>query len=174
MASEIKAAEKKYAEQLEALKNNNSSGNSGGSTAPTGSGYLMRPVSGGSISANGYYSSGRFHGAIDYAVPSGTPVYAAADGVVMVTANLTTSYGTHVIIRHANGMQSYYAHGTRGSICVSPGQIVKKGQQIMLSGNTGNSQGPHLHFEVRVSPYSYNGYATGYGQDSRVNPAAYM
>lgn len=171
MASEIKAAEKKYAEQLEALKNN---GSSGGSTAPTGSGYLMRPVKGGSISANGYYSNGRFHGAIDYAVPSGTPVYAAADGVVMVTANLTTSYGTHVIIRHANGMQSYYAHGTRGSICVSPGQIVKKGQQIMSSGNTGNSQGPHLHFEVRVSPYSYNGYATGYGQDSRVNPAAYM
>lgn len=171
MASEIKEAEKKYAEQLEELKNN---GSSGGSTAPIGSGYLMRPVKGGSISANGYYSSGRFHGAIDYAVPSGTPVYAAADGVVMVTANLTTSYGTHVIIRHANGMQSYYAHGTRGSICVSPGQIVKKGQQIMSSGNTGNSQGPHLHFEVRVSPYSYNGYATGYGQDSRVNPAAYM
>lgn len=172
MASEIKAAEKKYAEQLAAL--NNSSSSSGGSTTPTGSGYLMRPVSGGSISANGYYSSGRFHGAIDYAVPVGTPVYAAADGVVMVTANLTTSYGTHVIIRHANGMQTYYAHGTRGSICVSPGQIVKKGQKIMSSGNTGNSQGPHLHFEVRVSPYSYNGYATGYGQDSRVNPAAYM
>lgn len=172
MASEIKAAEKKYAEQLAAL--NNSSSSSGGSAKPTGSGYLMRPVSGGSISANGYYSSGRFHGAIDYAVSPGTPVYAAADGVVMVTANLTTSYGTHVIIRHANGMQTYYAHGTRGSICVSPGQMVKKGQKIMSSGNTGNSQGPHLHFEVRVSPYSYNGYATGYGQDSRVNPAAYM
>ncbi len=171
IANEIRAAEKKYAEQLAALKNNSSSG---GSTTPTGSGYLMRPVKGGSISANGYYSSGRFHGAIDYAVSSGTPVYAAADGVVMLTANLTTSYGTHVVIRHANGMQTYYAHGTRGSIIVSPGQMVKKGQQIMSSGNTGNSQGPHLHFEVRVSPYSYNGYATGYGQDSRVNPQAYM
>jgi len=125
IANEIRAAEKKYAEQLAALKNNSSSG---GSTTPTGSGYLMRPVKGGSISANGYYSSGRFHGAIDYAVSSGTPVYAAADGVVMLTANLTTSYGTHVVIRHANGMQTYYAHGTYGTICVSAGQTVKKGQ----------------------------------------------
>ena len=92
----------------------------------------------------------------------------------MSTANLSGSYGTYVVIRHANGLQSYYAHGTYGSICVSPGQTVTKGQQIMKSGNTGNSSGAHLHFEVRKSPYSYNGYATGYGQDSRVNPANYM
>lgn len=192
--SEIKAAEAKYQKQLEELKRqeelkkqeennknnnsntnkNNTSNNSGNSSNTTGSGYFMRPVSGGSISTNGYYSSGKFHGAIDYAVSSGTPVYAAAAGVVMSTANLSGSYGTYVVIRHANGLQSYYAHGTYGSICVSPGQTVSKGQQIMLSGSTGNSSGPHLHFEVRTSPYSYNGYATGYGQDSRVNPANYM
>ena len=134
----------------------------------------MRPVSGGSISTNGYYSSGKFHGAIDYAISSGSPVYAAAAGVVMITDNLTSSYGTYVVIRHANGMQSYYGHGTRGSICVSPGQIVKKGQQIMLSGSTGNSSGPHLHFELRTAPYSYKYSATAYGQDSRVNPLNYM
>lgn len=174
LANQIKEAERKYAEQLAALNNGSSSGSGGGSIPPTGSGYLMRPISGGSISANGYYPSGRFHGAIDYAVSEGTPVYAAADGVVMLTANLTSSYGTHVVIRHGNGLQTYYAHGTRGSICVSSGQIVKKGQQIMRSGNTGNSSGPHLHFEVRVSPYNYNGYATRYGQDSRVNPNNYM
>lgn len=173
LANQIKEAEKKYAQQLAELNNGSSSG-SGGSIPPTGSGYLMRPINGGSISANGYYPSGRFHGAIDYAVSEGTPVYAAADGVVMLTANLTSSYGTHVVIRHGNGLQTYYGHGTRGSICVSAGQIVKKGQQIMRSGNTGNSSGPHLHFEVRVSPYNYNGYATKYGQDSRVNPNNYM
>ena len=185
--SEIKVAEAKYQKQLEELKkqqesnnqknNNSNSGknnNSSHTTTPTGSGYFMRPVSGGSISTNGYYSSGKFHGAIDYAISLGTPVYAAAAGVVMSTANLSGSYGTYVVIRHANGMQSYYGHGTYGSICVSPGQIVSKGQQIMLSGSTGNSSGPHLHFELRVSPYSYNGYATVYGQDSRVNPANYM
>lgn len=166
IANEIKIAEEKYKKELEELQNSSSGGGSAG--------YFMRPVNGGYISARAYYSSGRFHGALDYAVSSGTPVYAAADGVVMLTANLTTSYGTHVVIRHANGMQTYYAHGTYGTICVSAGQTVKKGQKIMNSGNSGNSQGPHLHFEVRKAPYSYNGYATAYGQDSRVNPEAYM
>lgn len=192
IANEIKQAEIAYKKQLEELKrqqeaannqkNNNSNNNSNsgknnnnsGSKTPTGSGYFMKPVSGGTISTNGYYSSGKFHGAIDYAISSGSPVYAAAAGVVMVTDNLTSSYGTYVVIRHANGMQSYYGHGTRGSICVSPGQIVSKGQQIMLSGSTGNSSGPHLHFELRVSPYSYKYSATAYGQDSRVNPLNYM
>ena len=140
-----------------------------------GSGYFIRPVSSGYVSANGYYpSSGKFHGAIDYAVSTGTVVKAAADGVVMTTANLSTSYGTYVVIRHANGLQSYYAHGTRGSIVVQPGQTVKQGEKIMLSGNTGNSQGPHLHFEVRKSPYNYSYSATAYGQDSRVDPNNYM
>ena len=171
--------------QLEELKkqqqqnqNNNNSGsknNSGSNTKPsTGSGYFMRPISGGSVSANGYYSSGKFHGAIDYAISTGTTVMAAADGVVMTTADLSSSYGTHVVIRHANGTQTYYGHGTRGSICVKPGQIVKKGEKIMLSGSTGNSSGPHLHFEVRVSPYSYSYSATAYGQDCRVDPNKYM
>lgn len=173
IANEIKLAEEKYRKQLEDLKKQEQNGSSNGSNT-TGSGYFMRPVSTGSISARGYYSSGKFHGAIDYAVPEGTPVYAAAAGVVMSTANLSGSYGTYVVIRHANGLQSYYAHGTYGSICVSPGQTVAKGQQIMKSGNTGNSTGAHLHFEVRKSPYSYNGYATAYGQDSRLNPENYM
>lgn len=173
IANEIKIAEEKYRKQLEELKKQENS-SSGGASNTAGSGYFMRPVSTGSISATAYYSSGKFHGALDYAVSSGTPVYAAAAGVVMSTANLSGSYGTYVVIRHANGLQSYYAHGTYGSICVTPGQTVTKGQQIMKSGNTGNSSGAHLHFEVRKSPYSHNGYATAYGQDSRVNPANYM
>lgn len=183
--ADVKAAEKKFAAQIAELEKQNASNNgknnsnknnnstSGGNTS-SGSGYFMRPVSGGSISTNGYYSSGKFHGAIDYAISSGSTVVAAADGVVMSTADLTTSYGTHVVIRHANGTQTYYGHGTRGSICVKPGQIVKKGEKIMLSGSTGHSTGPHLHFEVRVSPYSYKYSATAYGQDSRVDPNRYM
>lgn len=173
---EIKQAEIRYQKQLEELrkKQNANSNSNSNNTASTGSGYFARPVASGTITAKAYYSSGKFHGAIDYGVAVGTTVMAAADGVVMSTANLTSSYGTYVVIRHANGMQTYYAHGTPGSICVKPGQTVKRGEKIMLSGNSGNSQGPHLHFEVRVSPYSYSYKAKAYGQDSRVNPLNYM
>lgn len=167
VANEIKQAEIRYQKQLEELRKN-----SGNTSA--GSGFFIRPLSGGTISCNGYYSNGQFHGAIDYAVSAGTTVKAAADGVVMYTANLTSSYGTYVVIRHANGLQSYYAHGTPGSIVVSQGQTVKQGDKIMLSGNSGHSTGAHLHFEVRKSPYSYSYSAKAYGQDSRVNPANYM
>lgn len=186
----IAAAQAKYKKQLEELakkkaqeeqaknnnknnENKNNSNNSGSSSNKNSNGFI-RPVSGGSISTNGYYSSGRFHGAIDYAVSSGTPVYAAADGVVLSVGNLTYSYGTHVIIQHANGLQTIYGHGTAGSVSVSPGQIVSQGQVIMKSGSTGNSSGPHLHFEVRRSPYNYSYSATKYGDDSRVNPNNYF
>ena len=189
----IAAAQAKYKKQLEELakkkaqeeqaknnkknnknnENKNNRNNSGSSSNKNSNGFI-RPVSGGSISTNGYYSSGRFHGAIDYAVSSGTPVYAAADGVVLSVGNLTYSYGTHVIIQHANGLQTIYGHGTAGSVSVSPGQIVSQGQVIMKSGSTGNSSGPHLHFEVRRSPYNYSYSATKYGDDSRVNPNNYF
>ena len=92
----------------------------------------------------------------------------------MTTKNLSSSYGTYVVIQHANGLQTYYAHGTSGSISVEPGDIVKQGQKIMLSGNTGNSSGAHLHFEVRKSPYNYSYSAKAYGQDSRVDPLQYL
>ena len=167
IANEIKEAEIKYQKELEELENSSSG-------EPAGEGYFIRPVTSGTITATAYYSSGKFHGAIDYGVPRGTVIMAAADGVVMTTANLTTSYGTYVVIRHANGLQTIYGHGTYGSIVVKPGQTVKQGQKIMLSGNTGNSTGPHLHFEVRVAPYTYKSSATAYGQDCRVNPLNYM
>lgn len=171
---EIKAAQARYAAQIAALNNknngnsssgsNNSSG--GGSYNGGGKGILQRPVSSGPITATMYYSNGSYHGALDYGVPEGTPVYSAADGVVITTANLTYSYGTHVVIQHAGGLQSWYAHGTSGSICVSPGQTVSRGQMIMKSGNTGKSFGAHLHFEVRVAPYNYN--------SCRVDPRNYF
>ena len=151
-----------------------SNGGNGGNSS-SGSGYFIRPVKGGTITANGYYpSSGKFHGAIDYGVNIGTPIYAAAAGVVMSVQNLTSSYGTHVVIQHANGLQTWYAHGTPGSVSVSPGQMVSQGQVIMKSGNSGNSGGPHLHFEVRKPPYTYSYSAKKYGDDSRVDPNKYF
>ena len=186
--NDIKVAQEKYKKQLEELANkkpstggssssgSNSSGSSGGgaTSGTSNAGGFIRPVNGGTVTCNGRYSSGKFHGAIDYGVSSGTPVYAAADGVVLTTKSITTSYGTYVVIQHANGLQTWYAHGTPGSICVSPGQSVAQGQMIMKSGNSGNSSGPHLHFEVRKAPYTYSYSATQYGDDCRVDPNLYF
>ncbi len=170
IAKEIKKAQEQYAKQIAALNNKKSVKNQNSSSSSEkyvgGNGTLQRPVSSGSISAGMYYSSGSYHGAVDFAVPIGTPVYAAETGVVIKTANLTYSYGTYVVIQHANGLQTWYAHGTSGSICVSPGQTVSRGQKVMSSGNSGHSSGPHLHFEVRVAPYDYN--------TCRVNPQKYF
>ena len=172
---ELKAAEERYRKQLEELQKKQNSGN-GGTTSSSGdsyngggSGFLQKPVKAGSITTTMYYSSGRYHGALDYGVPVGTTVYAAADGVVLTVASLSGSYGNYIVIQHTNGLRTWYAHGN-GVFYVSPGQTVSKGQAIMQSGNSGNSSGPHLHFEVRVSPYSW--YSSG--NDSRRDPRNYM
>lgn len=88
----------------------------------------------------------RFHYGIDLAMPTGTPVYAAFDGKVRV-AKRNKSYGNLIVIRHNNGLETYYAHLSK--IEVQSGQEVKAGDQIGLVGNTGRSFGSHLHFETR-------------------------
>ena len=143
-----------------------SSGNSG-SNGKTSSYGFIRPVSGYSVTTGWYYSSGALHGAVDFSGSgiSGKPVLAVADGIVVTTQSLTTSYGNYIIIAHYNGLYTLYAHGQAGSIAVSSGQKVTQGQQIMRVGSTGNSTGPHLHFEVRTSPGNYA---------NRVNPLNYL
>lgn len=173
--NELAAAAARYQKQLEDLKKKQESGekvtpsNSNDTYTGGGSGYLQCPVKSGTISTQMYYSSGSYHGALDYAVSSGTTVYAAADGVVLTAASMSGSYGNYIVIQHPNGLRTWYAHGN-GVFYVSAGQTVAKGQAIMQSGNSGNSSGPHLHFEVRVSPYSW--YRSG--NDSRRDPRNYM
>ena len=95
------------------------------------------------------------HYAIDWGVGTGTPVQAAADGTVKATGGSATntmgtsdhSYGLYVEIDHGGGYSTWYGH--LSSIGVSPGTQVKQGQTVALSGNTGYSTGPHLHFELR-------------------------
>ena len=114
---------------------------------------FMRPVSGGTITSKYGQRSSGFHTGVDLAVPTGTPVYAAAAGTV-VKAGWSGGYGYLVVIDHGNGYQTYYAHNSR--LCVSVGQSVSKGQNIAYSGSTGNSTGPHLHFEVRINGNTTN------------------
>ena len=101
------------------------------------------------ITSNYGYRHRRMHRGVDLGYPEGTPVAAAWDGIVRIskgTAN-TGGYGNLVVIRHDNGLETYYAHLSRR--LVNPGQMVKAGDIIGLGGNTGRSYGSHLHFEVR-------------------------
>ncbi|WP_328412003.1 M23 family metallopeptidase [Streptomyces violaceus] len=93
------------------------------------------------------------HSGQDFAVPSGTQVVAAHGGTVVKAggngAGDGPAYGNAVVIKHGNGTYSQYAHLSK--VTVNVGQIVKTGQEIAKSGNTGNSSGPHLHFEIRTT-----------------------
>lgn len=89
------------------------------------------------------------HSGIDLAIPAGTKVHSVLDGRVQAVRYSTSGYGYHVIVEHGNGMVTLYAHCSK--LLVREGQSVKQGNVIALSGNTGKSTGPHLHFEVRVN-----------------------
>ena len=111
-----------------------------------GSGRFIWPVNGTFTSPFGY-RWGRLHAGIDIAVPEGTPIR-AADGGTVAIAGWTGGYGNYTCINHGGGVSTCYGHQSR--IAVSVGQSVSQGQVIGYSGNTGNSTGPHLHFEVRI------------------------
>ena len=171
--AEILKKQKEIQAQLDANKNKGNSSNSGGGTSTGGgavsnSGFIYPVPSGYTRITTGlYYSSGQYHGAVDFGCAgiNGQPVYAVQEGVVVTAVSQTTSYGVHVIIAHPNGLYTLYAHGQMGSLRVSEGQYVSRGQQIMNVGSTGNSSGPHLHFEVRTSPGTYS---------CRKNPMNYL
>ncbi|MEU8761513.1 M23 family metallopeptidase [Streptomyces sp. NPDC048659] len=155
--------QEKY-ERRTGAKGGGSAGSSPGS-APQGSARgWTAPVS--SYHFTGYYGqrgswSKGYHTGQDFAVPTGTTVRAIGPGRV-VHAGYNRSYGYEVVIRHADGRYSQYAHLSR--IDVSAGRSVSGGQRIALSGATGRVTGPHLHFEVRTTPY--------FGSD--VNPLTYL
>ncbi len=121
-------------------------------------GRVKAPFSGGSWNG-GYYRSGKFHGGVDYPRSVGTAVRAAESGSVISARRLTRSYGIHAIVRGVWDM--VYAHMSR--MLVHAGQQVRQGQVIGAVGSTGNSTGPHLHWEVRPR---------GAGHRSAVNPLA--
>jgi murein DD-endopeptidase MepM/ murein hydrolase activator NlpD len=108
---------------------------------------LVWPVSGPVTSVFGW-RWGRMHEGIDIAVPTGTPIVAAAAGRV-IHAGWMGGYGNLVVIDHGGGLATAYAHNS--SIPVGSGQDVSQGQVIAYAGSTGNSTGSHLHFEVRVN-----------------------
>ncbi|MGN1080858.1 MAG: M23 family metallopeptidase [Acutalibacteraceae bacterium] len=106
-----------------------------------------------------YYGDGRNHKGIDIAVPTGTEIFAADDGIVTNSGFDAGGYGYYVIITHTDGYKTVYGHCS--VLLVNTGDTVSRGDLIAYSGNTGNTTGPHLHFEVR-----YNG--------DRIDPAPFL
>jgi murein DD-endopeptidase MepM/ murein hydrolase activator NlpD len=100
-----------------------------------------------------------FHTGIDLVEPFGAPVYAADDGIVALVGNSSSGYGNYVVIAHAGGLQTLYGH--LSTALVNVGQAVTQGTVVGLEGSTGNSTGPHLHFELRIN-------------QNPVNPAPYL
>ena len=96
-----------------------------------------------------YGSYPHFHTGIDMVAPFGSPVFAADDGVVALVGATSTGYGHYVVIAHAGGFDTLYGH--LSTALVSVGQVVSQGTPVGLEGSTGNSTGPHLHFELRVN-----------------------
>ncbi|MBC5658592.1 peptidoglycan DD-metalloendopeptidase family protein [Anaerosacchariphilus sp. NSJ-68] len=126
----------------------------GTQTPPT----YIKPISGGRFTSGFKRRWGRMHKGVDWACPIGTAVMASCGGTV-VQAGWYSGYGNCITLRHPDGRQTRYGHLSK--ILVSAGQSVKQGQKIALSGNTGRSTGPHVHFEIII-----NG--------SQVNPLKYM
>lgn len=134
-----------------------SSGGGGGSSDSyqpvSGSGAMIWPVNGVVTSPYGYrthpiFGTTIYHSGMDIGVDYGTPLH-AADGGVVVEAGWISGYGYAVIIDHGNGLSTLYGHNQE--LAVSEGQAVSQGQVIAYAGSTGNSTGPHVHFEVRAN-----------------------
>ena len=105
----------------------------------SGFGYRIDPI----------YKTIKAHLGLDFASPSGTPIYATADGIIKFAGFSANGYGNHVIINHGFGYETLYGHMVR--VSAAQGQQVKRGQVIGYVGSTGKSTGPHLHYEVHKS-----------------------
>lgn len=161
MIKEYEAEIARFDREIESLLQSN--GSSGNGMLENSSGLICPIQYSGRYISSGFYrnSDGSYHGALDICVYGGTyglNISAAESGRV-ITASYHWSYGNYIVIDHGNGLSTLYAHCS--SLAVGAGQNVSKGQTIGYVGSTGNSTGPHLHFEVRI-----NG--------SRTNPLNYI
>ena len=122
----------------------------------------IRPISGGRYTSGFGRRWGRMHKGVDWACPVGTTVRASSAGTV-IQASYSGGYGNNVVISHPDGRMTRYAHNSK--LLVQVGQHVNQGDVLGITGSTGNSTGPHLHFEVtengsRIDPFKL-GYLTG-------------
>lgn len=158
----LAAAEAARQAAQQAAESDNGGGGGSDDNYVQGTGAMSWPCSGPITSPFGYrthpiFGTTIFHAGIDIGVDYGTPIHAADSGVV-VYSGWISGYGNAVIIDHGGGVSTLYGHNQ--SLAVSEGQSVSKGSVIAYAGSTGNSTGPHCHFEVDVngSPVNPMGY----------------
>lgn len=161
---ELMAASKQIEEMLRQAHMQEVAAAGGGYSAPpaSGSGAMIWPISGPITSEFGWrthpiFGTQRYHSGLDIGGDYGLPIHAAASGTVEY-AGWISGYGNTVILNHGGGTSTLYGHNQ--ALAVSVGQSVSQGEVIAYCGSTGNSTGPHCHFEVRVngepvSPYGY-------------------
>ncbi|MBA3401906.1 MAG: peptidoglycan DD-metalloendopeptidase family protein [Actinobacteria bacterium] len=143
---EVEALAAQSASLAAAIRDAQAGAGSTGTGTPSASGFIW-PVNGTVVSGFGW-RWGRMHEGIDITASSGTPNWAAAAGTI-IHAGWLGGYGNLVVVDHGNGLATAYAHAS--VILVGVGQRVSQGETVSLVGSTGNSSGPHLHFEVRVN-----------------------
>ncbi|MGH2897858.1 MAG: murein hydrolase activator EnvC family protein, partial [Solirubrobacteraceae bacterium] len=147
---ELEAASRRVAGELRAAQRRNNASAPDAGPIKRGSGRLIFPVNGPITSPFGP-RWGRLHAGIDIPAPDGTPIRSADAGTVVLLQGVGASggYGNYTCVQHTATMSTCYAHQSR--LATSPGAQVEQGQVIGYVGNTGNSFGAHLHFEVRVN-----------------------
>lgn len=151
-------------DRMENLPDNSIYGSGGGNLTEeeieSYGGQMVHPLNGLGYLSSPYgnrihpiFGTSKFHSGIDLAIAQGTPIYAAQDGVVTYSGDMG-GYGLTVMIRHANGVETLYAHCSY--LVAQVGQRIDKGDHISNVGSTGYSTGPHVHFEVRVNGSTVN------------------
>jgi murein DD-endopeptidase MepM/ murein hydrolase activator NlpD len=146
LSQRLDVQEQSYAQITNFIKNKEDLLASTPAIQPLSNKDLKRVASGFGYRIDPVYKTVKFHQGLDFTAPTGTPIYASANGVVKTAGNLGTGYGIHVVINHGYGYQTLYGHMVK--VKVRPGQRVVRGEIIGYVGNTGKSTGPHCHYEV--------------------------
>jgi len=149
LAIRQKSQDKSYVEITNMVKNKEKLINATPSIQPVSNKNLDRIASGFGYRIDPVYKDRRLHPGLDFTAPSGTPIYATADGTVSDAGFNTGGYGNRVVVNHGFGYQTLYGHMSK--IKAREGEKVKRGEVIGYVGSTGKSTGPHCHYEVHRS-----------------------
>ena len=147
LGNRISAQKKSYEEIGNLMKNKEALLAATPAIQPVSNKDLGRIASGFGYRIDPIYKTIKLHAGLDFTGPTGTPIYATADGTVKTASFSTSGYGNHIIINHGYGYETLYGHMSK--IKSKNGQKVKRGEVIGYIGSTGKSTGPHLHYEVR-------------------------